>query len=182
MIIVLRHVDLRIHELWVDQQPYSCALIGPKTRFVFRSKSANFHILIQLSAGLIDQMQVCFLRLNFLELFSEMWDYTSNGDLFFEMCLDFLRDLHAKWAEASSEHQVTVVFFSRTQHPDTGKIFRLNLSIIMQYSLIILFTCALIHIIRVIHSVLCVQASTRITIALLNCTARIQTVKHCSQL
>jgi hypothetical protein len=46
---------------------------------------------------------------------SEMWDFDIHGDLYFEKAVNgFLSDLFAKWKKIGSNHEVTIVLFSRT--------------------------------------------------------------------
>lgn len=44
-----------------------------------------------------------------------MWDFDIHGDLYFEKAVNgFLADLFQKWKKNGSNHEVTIVFFSRT--------------------------------------------------------------------
>lgn len=46
---------------------------------------------------------------------SEMWDFDIHGDLYFEKAVNgFLTDLFMKWKKMGSNHEVTIVLFSRT--------------------------------------------------------------------
>lgn len=46
---------------------------------------------------------------------SEMWDFDIHGDLYFEKAVNgFLTELFAKWKKQGSNHEVTIVLFSRT--------------------------------------------------------------------
>lgn len=51
----------------------------------------------------------------FLQMSSEMWDFDIHGDLYFEKAVNgFLTELFAKWKKQGSNHEVTIVLFSRT--------------------------------------------------------------------
>lgn len=44
-----------------------------------------------------------------------MWDFDIHGDLYFEKAVNgFLAELFAKWKKMGSNHEVTIVLFSRT--------------------------------------------------------------------
>lgn len=43
-----------------------------------------------------------------------MWDFDIHGDLYYERVNAFLTDLFAKWKKLGSNHEVTIVLFSRT--------------------------------------------------------------------
>ncbi len=44
-----------------------------------------------------------------------MWDFDIHGDLYFEKAVNgFLTELFAKWKKQGSNHEVTIVLFSRT--------------------------------------------------------------------
>ncbi|KAJ8865677.1 hypothetical protein PR048_033197 [Dryococelus australis] len=51
----------------------------------------------------------------FIQMSSEMWDFDIHGDLYFEKAVNgFLCDLFQKWKKNGSNHEVTIVLFSRT--------------------------------------------------------------------
>ncbi|CAG0888714.1 unnamed protein product [Darwinula stevensoni] len=51
----------------------------------------------------------------FIQMSSEMWDFDVHGDLYFEKAVNgFLCDLFTKWKKQGSNHEVTIVLFSRT--------------------------------------------------------------------
>ncbi|XP_026682064.1 GATOR complex protein DEPDC5-like [Diaphorina citri] len=53
----------------------------------------------------------------FLQMSSEMWDFDIHGDLYFEKAVNgFLADLFQKWKKHGSNHEVTIVLFSRTYY------------------------------------------------------------------
>ncbi|KAI8051520.1 hypothetical protein BDF22DRAFT_777116 [Syncephalis plumigaleata] len=70
------------------------ALIGEGTRVIFRSESAKFFILIQMS--------------------KEMWEFDDDGQLFYEKVThQFLPELFARWKAISANHVVCIVLFTR---------------------------------------------------------------------
>jgi len=77
-----------------NQEDVLSGVVSPHTKFVFRSASARFHFLFQLSA--------------------EMWTYSENGELYFEEALDgFLKTLFRKWRDFGDHHMFSVIFFTR---------------------------------------------------------------------
>lgn len=51
----------------------------------------------------------------FLQMSKEMWEFDIHGDLYFEKAVNgFLTELFAKWKKQGSNHEVTIVLFSRT--------------------------------------------------------------------
>jgi hypothetical protein len=84
-----------------DQQACS-GIVTDKTTITFRSRSARYIFLIQISA--------------------EMWDYAkpdgdqgeSRCEIYFDKLISFLYRLFEKWKELEVTHALTVVFFSRT--------------------------------------------------------------------
>lgn len=65
-----------VGELWRKGELTSCGYISDRTKVVFRSSSAIYHIFIQMSR--------------------EMWNFDEFGDLFFEKSVKFLRELILK--------------------------------------------------------------------------------------
>ena len=112
-----------VREIWTEQGGrVSSAIVGPSTRIAFRSASANFHVLIQLSAGTY-KAAICYHHsIDFLQLILEMWDFDWNGELYFERALQFLKDLFKTWRDEKTQHQLTVVLFSRTTHASSGSL------------------------------------------------------------
>jgi hypothetical protein len=79
-------------------QKYS-GLITEHTKFIFRSRSARFVLFFQMS--------------------KEMWDYTEDGELYFEKAVNgFLPVLYKKWHAMEATHSVSLIFFSRTYFKD----------------------------------------------------------------
>lgn len=57
----------------------------------------------------------------FIQMSSEMWDFDIHGDLYFEKAVNgFLADLFQKWRKNGSNHEVTIVLFSRTFYNATS--------------------------------------------------------------
>jgi len=76
-------------------RPVACGVITPFTKFIFRSCSARLFWLVQMS--------------------KEMWEFTEDGDLYFERFLNrFVSKVFDRWTEKSVTHRLTIVYFSRT--------------------------------------------------------------------
>jgi DEP domain-containing protein 5 len=85
----------QIYEMWKSGDRVTCGVINDDTKVVFRSSTSCLYLFLQLS--------------------SEMWDFDIFGDLYFEKaCNGFLADLFMKWKKLASNHEVTIVLFSRT--------------------------------------------------------------------
>lgn len=88
-------IRCQIYELWSQGDRVACGVITEDTKVVFRSSTSMVYLFIQMS--------------------SEMWDFDIHGDLYFEKAVNgFLTDLFAKWKKLGSNHEVTIVLFSRT--------------------------------------------------------------------
>lgn len=84
-----------VYEMWSQGDRVACGVITEETKIVFRSSTSMVYLFLQMS--------------------SEMWDVDIHGDLYFEKAvLGFLADLFAKWKKNGSNHEVTIVLFSRT--------------------------------------------------------------------
>ena len=74
-------------------------LMSPRTKFIFRSRSARVTILVQMSR--------------------EMWEFAEDGQLHFERVVDrFFKVLFDKWTALGVTHNVTIIFFARTHYMD----------------------------------------------------------------
>lgn len=103
-----------VKELWSGGEQVSVGLVGPDTRIVFRSSSANLMLFIQFSA--------------------EMWEMDTQGDLYWEKCINSLLpkvlfqshstllapllgpirfQIFRGWQESHCSHYVSIVVFSR---------------------------------------------------------------------
>jgi len=81
------------------QAQVRCGLICESTNIIYRSRSAQVYLLIQLSR--------------------EMWQFTTAGDMCYEKAVSgVLPSLLARWEAVSANHNVTVMLFSRTLYDD----------------------------------------------------------------
>ncbi|XP_066249180.1 GATOR complex protein Iml1 isoform X1 [Euwallacea similis] len=88
-------IRCQVYEMWSQGERVACGVITGDTKIVFRSSTAMVYIFLQMS--------------------SEMWDFDIYGDLYFEKAVNgFLSDLFMKWKKNGSNHEVTIVLFSRT--------------------------------------------------------------------
>lgn len=88
-------IRCQIYEMWSQGDRVSCGVINEDTKIVFRSSTSMVYLFVQMS--------------------SEMWDFDIYGDLYFEKAVNgFLTDLFMKWKKLGSNHEVTIVLFSRT--------------------------------------------------------------------
>lgn len=88
-------IRCQVYEMWSQGDRVACGVITDDTKIVFRSSTSMVYLFIQMS--------------------SEMWDFDIHGDLYFEKAVNgFLSDLFAKWKKNGSNHEVTIVLFSRT--------------------------------------------------------------------
>jgi len=87
-------VKAKVQQLRLKDKEVLSGVVGPKTKLFFRSTSALFHFLFQLSA--------------------EMWTYSEQGILYFEEALDgFCKTLFQKWREYRHVHVFSAIFFTR---------------------------------------------------------------------
>jgi hypothetical protein len=88
-------VRCQVYEMWSQGDRVACGVITEDTKVVFRSSTSMVYLFLQMS--------------------SEMWDFDIYGDLYFEKAVNgFLSDLFMKWKKNGSNHEVTIVLFSRT--------------------------------------------------------------------
>nr|XP_022917865.1 GATOR complex protein DEPDC5 isoform X2 [Onthophagus taurus] len=88
-------VRCQVYEMWSQGDRVACGVITDDTKIVFRSSTSMVYLFLQMS--------------------SEMWDFDIYGDLYFEKAVNgFLSDLFSKWKKNGSNHEVTIVLFSRT--------------------------------------------------------------------
>ncbi|XP_073982946.1 GATOR complex protein Iml1 isoform X2 [Rhodnius prolixus] len=88
-------VRCQVYEMWSMGERVACGVINKSTKIVFRSSTSMVYLFLQMS--------------------SEMWDFDIHGDLYFEKAVNgFLADLFQKWKKHGSNHEVTIVLFSRT--------------------------------------------------------------------
>jgi hypothetical protein len=86
-----------VSELRRHGEPVLSGVVVESTNFVFRSRLAMITVCVQMSR--------------------EMWQFDSDGALFSEKAVAFLRDLFHRWQDANVTHCVTLVLFSRTYYP-----------------------------------------------------------------
>ncbi|KAI5731066.1 hypothetical protein M8J77_004068 [Diaphorina citri] len=90
-------VRCHVYEMWSHGERVACGVISENTKVVFRSSTSMVYLFLQMS--------------------SEMWDFDIHGDLYFEKAVNgFLADLFQKWKKHGSNHEVTIVLFSRTYY------------------------------------------------------------------
>lgn len=88
-------IRCQVYEMWSQGDRVACGVITDDTKVVFRSSTSMVYLFLQMS--------------------SEMWDFDIYGDLYFEKAVNgFLSDLFMKWKKNGSNHEVTIVLFSRT--------------------------------------------------------------------
>ncbi|XP_057663602.1 GATOR complex protein Iml1 isoform X2 [Diorhabda carinulata] len=88
-------IRCQVYEMWAQGDRVACGVITDDTKIVFRSSTSMVFIFLQMS--------------------TEMWDFDIHGDLYFEKAVNgFLADLFMKWKKSGSNHDVTIVLFSRT--------------------------------------------------------------------
>ncbi|XP_018898821.2 GATOR complex protein Iml1 isoform X2 [Bemisia tabaci] len=88
-------IRCQVYEMWAAGERVACGVISEDTKVVFRSSTSMVYLFLQMS--------------------SEMWDFDVHGDLYFEKAVNgFLSDLFKKWKTQKSNHEVTIVLFSRT--------------------------------------------------------------------
>ncbi|PRP86654.1 hypothetical protein PROFUN_05133 [Planoprotostelium fungivorum] len=88
-------VKAQIREMVRGGMTISSGLITDRTKMIYRSRSAKFFVMIQMSR--------------------EMWDFCSNGDLYFERATNgFLSELFERWSKLGANHTLSIVLFSRT--------------------------------------------------------------------
>ncbi|KAI9596447.1 hypothetical protein BDF19DRAFT_464450 [Syncephalis fuscata] len=87
-------IRAQVSDIYINGRPAASALIGESTRVIFRSESAKFFILIQMS--------------------KEMWEFDDDGQLFYEKVThQFLPELFKRWKSISANHVVCIVLFTR---------------------------------------------------------------------
>ncbi|XP_063884355.1 GATOR complex protein Iml1-like isoform X3 [Scylla paramamosain] len=94
-------IRTQVYEMWAQGGKVACGVVTENTKVVYRSSTSMVYLFIQMS--------------------SEMWDFDLYGDLYFEKAVSgFLSELFAKWKKESSNHDVTIVLFSRTYYKATS--------------------------------------------------------------
>ncbi|KAA8497851.1 DEP domain-containing protein [Porphyridium purpureum] len=91
-------VFAQVNELLRSGQRVRSGFITHDTKLAFRSLSCRIFWLVQLSR--------------------EMWYFSRDGRLYFELLLDFLQSVIANWRERGVKHKLTIVFFARMFYED----------------------------------------------------------------
>ncbi|EGD72481.1 hypothetical protein PTSG_00507 [Salpingoeca rosetta] len=88
-----------VTEIWLsDNRKSYSAYIDWNTRILLRSSSVKMCIVLPIT--------------------SEMNDYHSDGNTYFEACISFLEELFARWAQGDVCHLVTILLATRIWYPD----------------------------------------------------------------
>ncbi|XP_041456038.1 GATOR complex protein DEPDC5-like isoform X2 [Lytechinus variegatus] len=88
-------IRAQVQDLWSRGGTVACGVVTRDTRLAFRSATAMVYLFIQMS--------------------SEMWDFDTCGDLYMEKAVNgFLIELFTRWKEKNSNHELSIVLFSRT--------------------------------------------------------------------
>eukprot|EP00102_Acyrthosiphon_pisum_P010299 XP_008178582.1 PREDICTED: DEP domain-containing protein 5 isoform X2 [Acyrthosiphon pisum] len=88
------YTRVQVYQMWTKGKIVSCGVISHNTKIIFRSATSMVYIFLQMT--------------------SEMWEFNFLGDTYFEKSVDgFLFDLFEKWRYFGSNHEVTLVVFSR---------------------------------------------------------------------
>ncbi|WVO20164.1 vacuolar membrane-associated protein IML1 [Cryptococcus decagattii] len=78
---------------------YSSGIVTAKTKTIFRSKSAQAYLFIQLC--------------------EETWQFDEDGERYVEKVVHgYLPELFARWADKGTSHVVTIIFFARIFYRD----------------------------------------------------------------
>ncbi|CAL4061728.1 unnamed protein product, partial [Meganyctiphanes norvegica] len=90
-------IRCQVYDMWAQGEKMACGMVTDNTKIVYRSSTSMVYVFIQMS--------------------SEMWEFDIYGDLYFERAVNgFLAELFAKWKKEGSNHEVTIVLFSRTYY------------------------------------------------------------------
>ncbi|WRT65675.1 uncharacterized protein IL334_002620 [Kwoniella shivajii] len=83
---------------------YSSGIATSKTKTIFRSKSAQVYLFIQLC--------------------QETWEFDEDGERYIEKVVHgYLPDLFARWAEKGTSHVVTIIFFARIYYDEEDVVY-----------------------------------------------------------
>ncbi|CAG8563664.1 5287_t:CDS:2 [Paraglomus occultum] len=96
-------IKARVKNIYGGGESLLSGLVTEKTKQIFRSESAKYFILVQMSR--------------------EMWEFDEDGEIYFEKTFDgFLPELFQRWKEFSTNHLVSIVLFSRVFYEGTEDI------------------------------------------------------------
>lgn len=97
-------LQAQVRELLHGSQQVQSGLITESTKLVFRSRSAKFVILLQMSR--------------------EMWEFAQDGHIYFEKAVSgFLQALTDRWKSIGVAHSLSVLFFARVYLPAHASSF-----------------------------------------------------------
>ncbi|OCF30587.1 vacuolar membrane-associated protein IML1 [Kwoniella heveanensis BCC8398] len=83
----------------VKGKRFSSGIVTAKTKTIFRSKSAQVYLFIQLC--------------------QETWEFDEDGERYIEKVVHgYLPDLFSRWAEKGTSHVVTIIYFARIYYDD----------------------------------------------------------------
>ncbi len=56
----------------------------------------------------------------------EMWDFSDDGQTYFDKTINFIGDMLNKWTKKEANHSLTIILFTRIWFGDiqSGKIFK----------------------------------------------------------
>ncbi|KAI9795783.1 MAG: hypothetical protein M1825_001078, partial [Sarcosagium campestre] len=98
-ILFMGTIKAQIKQIYVDGRQVTSAYFSADTKPIFRSESARYVLLLQMS--------------------KEMWEFDSDASgeiLFNKMINGFLPDLFHRWTVMNARHLVTVVLFTRVYY------------------------------------------------------------------
>ncbi|KAI5450651.1 vacuolar membrane-associated protein iml1 [Naganishia albida] len=99
-------VKAEVKGIYVRGKRRASALVTPRTKTIFRSKSAQAYIFIQLCR--------------------EMFEFDEDGERYYEKALyGFMPELFQRWKDAKVNHVVTIVLFARVYY-DAQEVEYLN--------------------------------------------------------
>ena len=106
-------VNESVSQMSKDGQQYSCGVVTPETKIVFRSPTAMVYLFIQVQPPCFEIARLITNSYFKPQMSSEMWHFDPYGDLYYDKALNFLREMFDRWKEKGSSHEVTIVLFSR---------------------------------------------------------------------
>lgn len=98
----MRTITASVKNVYVNGEKVQSAVFGASTKPIFRSESAHYVLLIQMS--------------------KEMWDFdaSGSGEIMFSKAINgFLPELFKRWHSIDAKHLVTVVLFTRIEYDTT---------------------------------------------------------------
>ena len=101
---VCSHNQVQVEEMMTGGKPTHCGFIGKSTRITFRSRSANFYFLFQMSR--------------------EMWQYTMDGDIRFEKAVSWTLVIFFSLSSSSSSSCVVCPPFPLRKAPCQARNLR----------------------------------------------------------